>query len=270
MSIIKIERSLLEKVTLLLGWYSWNRDDDAYSLMRNAYENGAWNRSRAEVFSSVSLEGFSSLRVRMRDLVEELSEVLVSKEAGDSHYPQLVQTIVTLLQHPYGQNVLSGDTLKRLRKAVLFPEELAKVHAEAHKELKCGICGKPFVHGEMTTFIQERADPEFVCSRCSIPTMAACSKPDCESSMEVNARSLSNLLNKNVCGGHDPANKEKTKVEPIPEDVRRGGIFLDEAVPPVVPPNWQDVGQQARPFRIERMNDPGARPRARQRGGIER
>jgi len=221
MSFIKIERVLLERLTLAIGWLSHRGYDEPYTLIRNSYEEGNWREGAGRTFPELGRTGFNALRnLSWNEMIDQCTDAM--KSGGDeTHLPRLVSVIVDLLQHPYGQNVLAGDTLKRLRKSVLLPEELAKVSATAAIELKCGHCGKPFVEGEMATFVGNERIPYFSCSRCVNPSYASCSKAGCDGSGEIDYKAIAKAIGKSDCGQHTA--EGKPKVEAIPEEVRRGG-----------------------------------------------
>jgi hypothetical protein len=273
MSFIKVERTLLERLTLAIGWLSHRGYDEPYTLLRNSYEEGNWREGPGRLFPDLTRNGFNSLRhVSWTDLIDQSTEAM--KSAGDeTHLPRLVSVIVAPLQHPYGQNVLAGDTLKRLRKSVLLPEELAKVSANAAVELKCGGCGKPFVEGEMATFSGNERVPFFSCSRCCNPSYASCGKAGCDGSGEIDHKAISKAVSKADCGQHTA--EGKPKVEAIPEEVRRGGVRIEPADgrlgnpfeghpddAPAVPPEveWRQIGREPADVRGEvnrRLRRPG-------------
>lgn len=252
MTFVKIDRALLERLTLAVGYLGHRGYDEPYTVLRNSFEEGNWRDSPGRLFPELSRLGFNSLRnLSWNELTDQANDAM--KGGGDeTHLPRLVSVIVELLQHPYGQNVLAGDTLKRLRKSVLLPEELAKVSASAAQELKCGHCGKPFAEGEMATFTGNERVPYFACSRCVNPSYASCGKSGCEGSGEIDYKALAKVVSKSDCGQHGP------KVEPIPEEVRRGGIVVEqgnpfENQPMPAPPEveWRAVGQAPMRDRVE-------------------
>lgn len=251
MTFVKVERALLERLTLAIGWFSQRGYEEPYTLLRGSYEEGNWKDSPGRLFPELSKAGFNSLRnLSWNELVDQSTDAM--RSGGDeSHLPRLVSVIVELLQHPYGQNVLAGDTLRRLRKAVLLPDELAKVSATAAVELKCGHCGKPFVEGEMATFTGHERVPYFACSRCVNPSYSACAKAGCDGSGEMDYKAIAKAVSKADCGQHNA----KPAVEPIPNDIRVGG-----APPPMPdPPEWRVVGQEPRVARELRPRRGGLR-----------
>lgn len=218
-SIIKMDRALAERLTLLVA-YMANRGgyDDPYSVIRASYEDGGWKDSVGLLFREITKNGYSSIRdVEFKHIIDAATDAL-KNSYGEEHLPALVSTIVELLQQPYGNNVLAGETLKRLRKAVLFPEEMAKISANAQNELKCATCGKPFCTGEMATFSPgDRGEVRFLCVLCATPTHTSCAKCR-EGSGPIDHRALAKTLAKSDCGCAGP------KAADIPEEVRRGII----------------------------------------------
>lgn len=218
MQVIKINRELAERLVLLAAYMARGGYDSPYTAIRSAYEEGDWKHRTGELFPELSRNGYSSMKnLTFAEMVDQGVDALMSS-ASESHFPQLVSTIVDLLQQPYCQNVMAGDTLRRLRKAVLFPEELAKVSANANKELKCGNCGKPLVNGEMVTFMEDGRMTTFVCSRCQPPSYAACHQTSCEHVAPIDARVLAKSLSKTDCGMHDG----KKPTPEIPQEIRVG------------------------------------------------
>ena len=234
MSVIKMDRTLAERLTLILNYVAFRGGyDDPYSLIRTAYEDGNWKENRDLLFQDITRNGYSSLRdLEFRTLVDQCTDVLKSS-SDESHLPKLVNTIVELLQYPYAQNVLAGDTLRRLRKAVLFPEEMAKVSANAHLELKCASCGKPLATGEMCTYVGDDRSVGFMCSRCQHPSQATCNKYGCECSGPIDSKAIAKIVAKADCGQHDGA----PKLEDIPDEVRRGHVEENPFV--VAAPAWE-------------------------------
>lgn len=244
MSFIKIERKLVERLTLLIQAVAQRGYDEPYALIRTAYEEGNWKQSVGILFQNLTRDGFNEVRhLEYRTIIDQCTEALTNS-SGESHLPQLVNTIVEYLQHPYAQNALAGETLKRLRKAVLFPDELAKVNANAANELKCGGCGKPFVHGEIAIFTNgDRGQPTFCCSRCNPPSYAACGKHGCDGSGVIDPKAMARSLAKTDCGMHQPEKADKPF--DIPDEVRRG--IIEEGNPGVAAPRWEQVGRPRDP-----------------------
>jgi hypothetical protein len=249
-----MDRTLAERLTLILSYMAHRGGyDEPYSLIRTSYEDGNWKDNVGLLFQDLTRNGFGSIRhLDFQTLIDQCTDAL--KSAGDeAHLPTLVNTIVELLQHPYAQNALAGDTLKRLRKAVLFPEELAKVSANAHLELRCSSCGKPFTTGDMCTFVGDERHAGFACSRCQHPVSAGCNKYGCENSGQIDSKAMSKLVAKADCGQHI----DMPKLDAIPEEVRRGIIEENPFVANIPAPPWerQQVGRPPAAIDERRMRE---------------
>jgi hypothetical protein len=267
MSSIKMDRRLTERLTLLLANMVSHGYDSPYSMLRDAYESNSKLRNKAsELFPELTRSGFSSLRdLTWEDMLEECTDLLQSGGGaeGVDHFPALIAKIVELLQAPHGREVLAGDTLKRLRKAVLFPEEMATIAANAAKELHCSGCGHPFAEIELAT----HSEGNFFCTRCLTPTSTACIKPACDGAGELDHRGLQKMINKSLCNQHNG----KPAVEPIPAEIRAGlGAAIGgapgglgqhpfgEPAPPNMP-QWIEAGQQAQGQPMAIPRDPRRR-----------
>lgn len=96
----------------------------------------------------------------------------------------LLDTIVGVTGLEYGNNVLSGRTLKQLRKAILLPNEIAEFTERIkRREMHCEYCGHEFANGEMATMYHGVDGARIWCSSCRTPEMIAC--PSCKGSMEI-------------------------------------------------------------------------------------
>jgi hypothetical protein len=142
----------------------------------------------------------------------EVSAKLLGREEGAADR-DLIDTIVRVLGFPYARNSLSGQTLTRLRDAILLPEEITKAKAAIAKEAFCAACGHPLQNGEMATFKNDGYGKAFYCTRCARPSYVA-SRRDINKSCPTNTiRGLNSALER------DPDTKPEEEVG-VPVDPR--------------------------------------------------
>lgn len=114
------------------------------------------------------------LGVEVKDL-DDLIEILAKQVNSEDKDKDLIDTIVRILQLPYGVNVFNSSVLKLLRDAILIPQEVAAFKARAGKaELSCSECGKTLRDGEMVTFGIRYSNVSFLCTTCRVPTLITC------------------------------------------------------------------------------------------------
>lgn len=110
----------------------------------------------------------NSLKDEIRELYEQLSKPRVDLD--------LIDTIVSLLNLPYGTNQISHQTIDNLRKAILNPEELAALKKDlAKQEMHCSNCQRLFGNGEMlTSAIGQGGRIYLYCAACKVPEFRTC------------------------------------------------------------------------------------------------
>lgn len=87
----------------------------------------------------------------------------------------VIDKIHELLAGRFARNVISGDVLVAVRKAILNPSELRKLDAE-NRTFACGGCGRRIDSGELVTFRAQAGDSLIFCVNCQEPELAPCSK----------------------------------------------------------------------------------------------
>lgn len=196
-------------------------------VLRNVYNNG--------------LEGGGPW-TQWTEFCTHLQDQLVNG-SNRAHHPTLIDIVVDLLQAPYARNVVSGRNLQSLRRAILLPEEMIKFGESIRKEMGCAGCGKTFAKGEMASFHHEAegdgGGAAFYCTRCVVPTLAACHSGDghCEGAGELDSKHLTKTLHNRNCGDHAPP---KTG-DPMKEDEERMRRDLEAVA--AQQPQWAEVGQ---------------------------
>ena len=122
------------------------------------------------------------LGTRHRSSFEEIDEVIESLRKSleaSSHQDytgdaDLIDLIVNTLQLPHAKATLSGKLLEQLKKAILLPDERAKLTEMVEaKELACEGCGRQLQRGEMMMYAGYGT---FFCHNCEIPNVVACHK----------------------------------------------------------------------------------------------
>lgn len=92
----------------------------------------------------------------------------------------LIDAIEHILSNNGARNVLTGQTLENLRKALWQPSERSNTVAKLRlREMGCSTCAHRFEPGEVVTFTIQRNEPSFVCTACLQPTLVSCSMPGC-------------------------------------------------------------------------------------------
>lgn len=237
---VKIARDVAERL-LLICLHLKSRGHNCYGILEESWGKKQTFKSNV-VLRNIYNDGLASGGpwTEWPEFSAHLQEQLVGSPST-SHHPTLIDIIVDLLQAPYARNAISGRNLQQLRRAVLLPEEMIKFGESVRKEMGCAGCGKRFVKGEMASFHTEADEGSaFYCTRCTIPTVAACRSGDghCEGAGELDSKHLTKTLQNRNCGDHNPAPSAKDTQEA--DRVRRELEALAQ-------PQWVDVGQAQAP-----------------------
>lgn len=224
---IKLYREIVERMLLCVQYakakgvsprqlWNYRQDEWANSEIRN--RDG--DLPPDPIYSSTSYNGMGSEET-WDALVSQVTAQLKS-DSSTSGDASLVDTVIDLLQAPYGRNVVSGKTLVALRKALLLPEELAVFQAMARqREHNCGGCAKPLGNGEMVTIYRGGNDTHVRCVRCMVPVMTGC--PQCSGYVPLGTKIGNYIKKRATCGGCLPD---------TPED---GGVYVPGDIPPPPP-----------------------------------
>lgn len=145
----------------------------------------------------------------------------------------LIDQIVRALQLPYARNILSGESMRRLRTAILLPSEQAGLlNRLRQREMSCAHCGIALHDHESVTVI---ADPSsngqtLLCHRCAAPTSVPCAS--CEQVALLSSKAM-HAMSRMQCPTCQEAKKEKKH----PVD------------PSLEPPNLEAITPTPRAFR---------------------
>jgi hypothetical protein len=226
---IKLSRAVVERMVLLCV-YSKRHDYRCNDMLEQGLSIPLPKKEnqRRVLHHVYEVEGLVSEKNNWDFLLSEMIDALLSAPGTTSHHGSLIDQIVELLKEPYSRNVLSGKTLNALRRAILLPEEMAKVAEAFRKELACAACGKTFVNTEMAIF--EAGPPvAFFCTRCTIPSFAACKvSSNCDGVSPLDQKALAKAIgNKPDCGEHSPG--KKNSIDAANADLQ-GILEADEGI----------------------------------------
>ena len=113
-------------------------------------------------------EGFQTYR--------ELADLLDKQLSQSENYDKdLIDVMVEVLQLPYTQNRLTVNTLLKLKRALLLPDEFNALREELkRKELYCMGCNRSLQDQEVTVIRRDGGDIRLYCAACSKPNFIAC------------------------------------------------------------------------------------------------
>lgn len=131
------------------------------------------------------------------DLIQTLVKGLIVDSQGGGE-TDLIDRMVSALQTPFTRNVLSGETLSRLRAAILLPSEAGGLTARlSTKEMSCGGCGKPLHDLESVTMSRDaRQGQTVLCHRCVAPHTVPCIT--CEGTAALSTKAM-NAMSRMQC-----------------------------------------------------------------------
>lgn len=86
----------------------------------------------------------------------------------------LIDAVVRLIGSPYAAQRVTEATLTNLRQALMSPIELAKARSIQVEQVRCAVCRRPFVSGEILTGHIGSGGFSVICHRCQRPSMIAC------------------------------------------------------------------------------------------------
>jgi hypothetical protein len=211
------------------------------------------NQSRNNILAAARK---ASSSVSLAELTENLFTQL-AEDGSMRKESDLIDELVRTLQLPFARNVLSGDTLKRLRNAILLPSEQGGLlHRLRAREMACAGCGTDFHDSESITFSNQEGAIALFCHRCVRPASVSCA--GCETTANLSEKAITAMskmlcpacLAKKTAGQTLTPPKGTSTSSPLPtfSTGRAGRIFSDtpfaagvaERVP--VPPTraWGD------------------------------
>ncbi len=110
-----------------------------------------------------------------RDLLQVFNQEL-EQDGGprgpvQDHTGELIELIAGVLMEADSRNVIGGDTLEALRRAVLLPREYATAKRLINEKARfCSTCGHQFADMEIASFYRGA----MMCVDCLIPTTVGC------------------------------------------------------------------------------------------------
>ena len=149
-------------------------DNAVSNWYKPKYSNEGYHKVVALVRNMLDTRPMSSFG-EIDDAIKTTQESLATYNSPVSFRDSdLIELIVKTLQLPHARAALSGKALEQLKRAILLPDERAKLNEiiEA-KELACIGCGRRLQRGEMMMYA---GDGQFFCHNCEIPNIVACSK----------------------------------------------------------------------------------------------
>lgn len=88
-----------------------------------------------------------------------------------------VDTIVQIMELPFAQNHFDTSVITKLRRILLFPEELRDLQKELKKsELTCYNCEGLLQQGQLTVFSNQGDTVRLYCTGCYAPSSITCSR----------------------------------------------------------------------------------------------
>src|SRR3990167_1152252 len=164
LALLYVERSVGIEMDDITQWAvkrTWHQE------MKSIIKSRAYSRSDM------------NLKTMIATLTEKLGKLKEERETGQDG--NLINAIVRTLQLPFPRNVMTGDTLKALRTALLLPEEIGGLiqRLEA-RELRCGGCSRKLKSEEMVTIAEDRQGVILMCHACMRPSNIACDHAECQ------------------------------------------------------------------------------------------
>lgn len=173
--------------------------------------------------------------------LEDLQQMLADQlNTGDVGAGTLVEAMIPILENVYARNILGGDILGRLRRALLIPSERAAVVAKLRQQpFACSSCGKDLGSREMVSLRQsaDGVSPFLItCARCQTPILMPCSMAECGNQVEIPSAVRKHIEKDCWCEEHNDSIKRekkdgplKTKMYTIPVEHARAGDLREWA-----------------------------------------
>lgn len=209
------------------------RNGDAPRSTKNVNERDEAHRT----YIRLQNQGFN-LHYDFTNLIGELGEQLAHADHPQADH-NIIDEVISLLNLPYVRNTINAEAIRRLRKAVLIPEEAASLTVKLDRlELHCGGCQALLQEGEMVTLhVGEGRNAERIiyCTRCRVPEYMPCRS--CRRTHDIPA-SLAKMLRKaHKCEpdmlATDPAPPERPDAINIPVAVAAPRIRFNANVAPM-------------------------------------
>lgn len=205
------------------------------------YDISAGNFSEDQIETlSFARSSLSSHAITLDQIIEELIVQIEQNDLKESD-ADLVDTIVRILQLPYARQMLSGEGLKQLRRAILLPEEASGLLARLEQlEKTCATCGHTFQGGELMVLKERNTDRTFHCTKCVSIHSMACER--CGNTVEV--QEVKHVACE-ACSGEQatPRPRQATQAPSNPYGLG-GGVYVAS------PASEPDTVGPPRPFRV--------------------
>jgi hypothetical protein len=212
---IRFYRNFVQNILLILFWVKLRETSlpDVIQEIRDALPSRDHPPSPSDVntdrFQSIwdaldnaELNGVSA--DILDEMLDLLAKQLTQREKGDDG--TLIDSIVRILNLPYARSLIGGQTMTRLRDALLLPDELVKFVTVQQREASCTGCAHTFKSGELATILLEANGAGLRCTRCTCPTFVACHRCR-ENSVRTDKRLVNAITRSVVCEYHDETGK---------------------------------------------------------------
>lgn len=214
---VKISKDMLDELYVVLVSHYYNcgsylhRDYEFIKrvLQSSAPEYDKIRKTVSNVYNRRSNRDRDADGKCLQKLIETFEGLMKAEKEGSSQGDgDLLETVIEILQHAYGRNVISGSTLTALRDALLLPQERTKLLTRTSKmEGYCGNCGVLLHNGDMCTYSNDGYGPYIVCLKCKHPSTQPCAQ--CTKSVPLDKSIVRALRNMPACEKHQEAPSPK-------------------------------------------------------------
>lgn len=130
-------------------------------------------RKAYAVYRALGESGFS-YHATLPSLIDEMHE-LVKNPKGSNMDGMVIDEVVELLGLSFARNQISNKVIKRLRRMLLFPEEIATIQARVEQaETHCAGCNREIIDQEMVTLSRDGENVQLYCIICVPPSYVPC------------------------------------------------------------------------------------------------
>lgn len=156
-----------------------------------------------------------------QNLIDSLLKGLVDDDSKRADV-DLIDQMVRALQLPHCRNVLSGESMRRLRSAILLPSEMAGLNGRlAAREMSCSQCSLPLHDRESVTILRTGEGTQtLVCHRCVAPSQVPCAS--CEETAALSSKAM-NAMSRMQCPACSAKKASALKPAPAEEEVALPG-----------------------------------------------
>lgn len=149
-------------------------------------------------------------------VIDTLTKGLIEDDSARGDV-DLIDQMVRAMQLPHGRNILSGESMRRLKSAILLPSELAGLSARlATREMSCSQCGFPFHDRESVTVMRLGDGTQtLTCHRCHPPQVVPCAS--CEETAALSSKAQ-NAMSRMQCPSCSEKKASALAKSPPPEE----------------------------------------------------